>query len=293
METSLSLPAQAPTTCLVTCHFGPWPGWMRVWLMGCRANPTIDFLVVSDQPDLPDAPPNVRLAVTSLGAFQDLAAERLGRPVTVRSVYKLCDYKPTYGYLFADQLQAYDYWGHTDLDVMYGDLRRFLTAAELSRYDVLTARREFLVGHFTLYRNAPQLRRLFEQSADFPRLLDVDQVLSFDECGKQWDRLRQGLPPNNEATCDSMTHIVHRHSAAGRLTARFLPLVAEWPELDLAPWRLHWEGGRLWLAEPRCEVMYFHFHRFKNFVGYQRPAVGPADRAVDFTCHEIRTAARD
>ena len=44
----------------------------------------------------------------------------------VNSPYKLCDYKPVYGLIFDEDLQDYDFWGHCDVDLIFGDIRKFI-----------------------------------------------------------------------------------------------------------------------------------------------------------------------
>jgi hypothetical protein len=184
---------------------------------------------------------------------------------------KLCDFKPTYGHLFEELLNGWDYWGYTDLDVIYGDLRRFLSAAALQKFDVFTARKEYLVGHFTLFRNNRTMRTLYRQGADFQAALQSPQVLCFDECGNQWPQLLQGESYSGSAACDSMTHIVRRRVAEKKISACFLPEVVEWPELTALAWRLRWHAGRLWFVDQNREAMYFHFHAFKERRGYREP----------------------
>jgi hypothetical protein len=102
-------------------------------------------------------------------------------------------------------------------------------------------------------------------------------VQSFDECGKQWHERLQGKTLTHGAACDSMTHVVQRLMASGKLSACFAPLVVEWPELANPNWRLRWNAGRLWFLDQRREAMYIHFHAFKENRGYRAPSYPEAD----------------
>src|SRR4051794_30688065 len=42
-------PESAPSVCLVVCYFGPIPGWFNRYLLSCAYNPSIDFLIITDQ----------------------------------------------------------------------------------------------------------------------------------------------------------------------------------------------------------------------------------------------------
>ena len=62
----------------------------------------------------------------------------------------------------------------------------------LQDYDIFTARKEFMVGHFTLLRNNSRMRTLYQQSTDFQATLQSERLLGFDECGKQFRQFREG-----------------------------------------------------------------------------------------------------
>lgn len=263
--------ARLPSVCLVLCYFGPPPGWIKQYLISCAYNPSIDFLIFTDQEDFPAVPPNVRVKRLDTASFNELATNKIGVKVRLSRPYKLCDFKPTYGHLFEESLEGWDYWGYTDLDVVYGDIRRFLSVAKLQQYDVFTARKEFLVGHFSLFRNNQRMRMLYQQSRDYRTTLQAEEMLSFSECGKQWRRRLEGKPLTDSAACDSMMHVITRLTAENRISACYSPVVLEWPDLTTPGWRLRWHAGRLWRLDQRREAMYFHFNAFRKGDGYRKP----------------------
>jgi hypothetical protein len=272
-----------PSVCLVVCYFGPLPGWLTQFLLSCAYNPSIDFLIFTDQVQFPEVPPNVRVKHLSISSFNALATHKVGAEIKLSHPFKVCEFKPVYGHLFEEFLNGWDYWGYTDLDVIYGDIRRFLSAEMLCNYDVFTARKEFLVGHFTLLRNNSGLRTLYQQSNDLLATLQSPDVLSFDECGQQWGRRLRGKALTAAAACDSMTHVVHRMVAQSKISACFSPLVVEWPELAYPGWRLRWDAGRLWDINQGREAMYFHFHAFKGNRRYRQPCDTGADPVFEIT----------
>jgi hypothetical protein len=284
-------PLNIPRVCLVACYLGRPPGWIQYYLQSCAFNPSIDFLIFTDQEDFPAAPRNVRVEPISTAQFNSLATSKVRVQVRLSHSRKLCDFKPAYGHLFEEHLAAYDYWGYTDLDVIYGDLRRRLTEGKLQEFDVFTARSEFLVGHFTLFRNTSEMRMLYQRSRDFRAAFQSPQVLSFDECGKQWWQRFEGKPLSSDATCDSITHVVHRLMADNKISARFEPAVIEWPELPSEGWRLRWDAGKLWIVDQGREAMYFHFHGFKNSSGFQQPRCLEDETAFEITPNGFGPAA--
>jgi len=46
--------------------------------------------------------------------------------------------QPALGHIYRDYLKGYSHWGYADIDVLMGDLRRYLDPQELQDYDVLT-----------------------------------------------------------------------------------------------------------------------------------------------------------
>jgi hypothetical protein len=76
---------------------------------------------------LPDAPLNVAV---QLCEFEDLA-KRIRRhfefEISLERPYKLCDFRPAFGEIFADELTGYDFWGHSDLDLDFGRIRGHLS----------------------------------------------------------------------------------------------------------------------------------------------------------------------
>ena len=71
-----------------------------------------------------------------------MAEKKLGFHVSLDQSYKLCDFKPAYGFLFEEYLQGYQFWGHCDIDTIMGNLSKLLTDELLNQYDKL-----FCMGH--------------------------------------------------------------------------------------------------------------------------------------------------
>lgn len=60
----------------------------------------------------------------------------------------MCDYRPAYGELFRDYIKGYDFWGWSDMDLFYGDIRSFLTDDVLEYNDRVLTR-----GHLSFFKN--------------------------------------------------------------------------------------------------------------------------------------------
>jgi hypothetical protein len=127
-----------------------------LWLNSCACNPTVDWLVFTDQ-ELNDAPQNVHLIKTSLEEIHRLARNKLGLPIILKHPFKICDFRPAFGVIFKDYLKDYDFWGHCDFDMIFGDVRKFITNDILEAYDKVLR-----LGHLSLYRNTPEVNERYK-----------------------------------------------------------------------------------------------------------------------------------
>ena len=164
---------------IVSVYFGRLPDYFPVWLESCRKNPTVDFLVVTDQAVTSDVP-NVKFIASTLHELKMQASAVLGFDVMLESPFKLCDFKPAYGVIFEELLKPYDYWGHCDIDLIWGDLRSFFRGYHLAQYD------KFLpLGHLSLYRNTPENNRRFmdevEGLSNYRKIFQKKENYLFDE----------------------------------------------------------------------------------------------------------------
>lgn len=244
---------------LVVCYFGQVPWYLDLFLKSCVFNPHVDFFIAGDIHLTGPLAPNIYLVPMTPGEFCARASQALGFEVNVSNPYKLCDLKPAYGVIFADLLRPYDFWGHCDADVIFGDIRGFMTDALLDAHDLICVRREYVTGFFTLFRNVAPFNRLFEQSPDYRRVFTDPAHCCFDECSFAWMPLMQGRDIFEVRTAVySMTHVVKHLSRAGIIRAHFEFLVIEGTSGELT-----WDRGHLYYDE-RIEALLYHLIQFKK-----------------------------
>lgn len=143
-----------PSVRVIAAYFGPHPAYLPLVLRSMGANADIDWLLFTDRP-VGRAPANVSV---QLVAFAELSARiraALGVDVCLERPYKLCDYRPAFGEIFADELAGYDFWGHCDLDVLFGRIRDHLPPAAFEADKIL------FQGNFALYRNTAEAARWY------------------------------------------------------------------------------------------------------------------------------------
>ncbi len=166
--------------CIIITWFGAWPPWMRLFVESCRWNPTVNWLLLGDSPPPADLPPNVRIQTVSFDDYRDQVASRLRIHPRWNDTYKLCDLKPALGYIHQQEIAGYDYWGFGDLDVIYGDIRRFYTPSVLV-HDLVTTHEHIVAGHFSLLKTTPRMLTAFKRIPLWRALLATPHHKSFDE----------------------------------------------------------------------------------------------------------------
>lgn len=155
----------------------------KLWLKSCAKNDTIDFLLITnDEAALTfDLPNNVKPIKMTWDECVELLQKNYDFDLTVTYTYKLCDFRPAFGEIFADYIKDYDFWGHTDSgDTILGDLRAFLTDDILDNYDKV-----HIYGHLTLFRNAPENNARYRIPADsgltIKEIFTAEENMCFDD----------------------------------------------------------------------------------------------------------------
>lgn len=167
---------------MIIVYFGDFPDYFQLWLNSCRYNSSIDFLIFTDNDMSYDVPSNVKFIKTNLKKIKEIAQRKFDFNISLEYSYKLCDYKPAYGLIFEEYLTNYDFWGYCDIDVIFGNLRKFLDEDYLCNYDKI-----YRAGHFTLYKNDEKNKLGFEKIMDenngylYKSVFSTDSSFYFDE----------------------------------------------------------------------------------------------------------------
>ncbi len=161
--------------CIVVAYIGNLPNYYPIWKKTIEYNRNIDFMIITDQ-DVAIEVDNLIVHKLNLDSIRELAEKAIGKKVCLDKPYKLCDYRPMYGLIFKDYLADYDFWGHTDLDVAYGQIDEFLPATE--DYDKI-----YELGHLTLYRNIDKMNKayLLKGGYDYDEMISSNDAYYFDE----------------------------------------------------------------------------------------------------------------
>ncbi len=200
-----------PSICILIPYFGDLPPWFPLFFDSLRRNSTIDFLFLTDASLQDYHAPNVKTQYMSFDAYGDLVHQRTGLSLHLQDPYKLCDIRPLFGWIHAEELKPYDFYGYADVDVVFGDIRSFYTNELLSKYDVFSTHAHILSGHFSLFRNTRVHWFMFEHIGGWEEKLQAEEYIGLDEmlllAYQKWSqviypglsfwrkwRLRRGLP---------------------------------------------------------------------------------------------------
>lgn len=141
---------------VIVAWFGPLPTYFPAWLRSAEMNPDVDFFLFFDQ-EVQSKAENIHIISTTLEAEVQRAEKALGEPVTIKNAYKFCDLRPFFGRVYAGYLKGYDFWGYCDIDLVFGQVRQFLTDDVLEKYD-----RFYEWGHFSLLRNCERINHIYD-----------------------------------------------------------------------------------------------------------------------------------
>lgn len=166
---------------LLVPYFGSWPNWFAFFLESCRRNSDINWLFYTDCPVPEDTPPNVRFNQLSFADYKQHVSNKLGIVFDPQSPYKLCDLKPAFGYIHEEDIQGYDVWGFSDIDLVYGDLRSYFTEDKLSRYSLISTHKRRVSGHFCLMHNNQKMRTVFMRIKNWQQRLASQEHYALDE----------------------------------------------------------------------------------------------------------------
>ena len=177
--------------------------------------------------------------------------------VKIEKPYKLCDFKPAYGKIFEDYIVNYDFWGYCDLDMIFGNISQFVTTDILEEYDKINK-----YGHFTLLRNTPLLKLLYQRDGAIFSYIDVFQSkenYAFDEI-TGIDKIAKNIKIKSiDINCMADIDVKHK---------RYLCI----NDSNYKEQIFSWEGGKIYRYYiqgekiNKEEKMYLHFQKKKPLI---------------------------
>ena len=247
---------------IITPYFGKWPDWMPFYIESCRWNPTINWLFYTDCGIPNNHPSNMKFIEISFSDYKHMVSEKLKIQFDPTSPYKLCDIKPTYGYLHEDSIRDFDYFAFGDLDLIYGDLRKHL--GKLQEYNLISTHNTRVSGHLCLHKNTKKMREAFKQCNNWQLSLSTEKHLAFDE--KDYSRVfirRKNWPK----TANKVISQCFPYQRNCLFNEAFSTPNCRIPWIDGSfnfPEEWYWEKGKLTTNNTDRDFMYFHFFYWKD-----------------------------
>lgn len=250
-------------------YFGPFPSWMEYFVASCRKNDSIDFFLFSDNQKPLDWPDNMHFYPIDFSAYKRLVSERLGINFDPENAYKLCDIKPALGLIHEDVLKGYDYWGFCDIDVVFGNIRAFMTDELLGVIDFFSAHERRVAGHFSLMKNEEKYNESFFSAKNWRSVFEDREHRAFDE--KHYSDVYKGFKNFPSLLAKACSWVVLPMSRRALFREEFSTpgLRYNWTDGSRNfPTEWYWEEGQLTNNQSEKEFLYFHFLKWKkNWVG--------------------------
>ena len=166
--------------CLIILpYFGKFNDYISAFFQSCKLNDCFQWLLLTDIVRS-DYPNNFIVKYMSFEELKKIVQSKFDFNIVLNSPYKLCDYKPAYGYIFEHFLKDYDYWGYCDCDLIFGNLNKLLLPLLNGNYDKI-----FAPGHLSLYKNTFENNRRFMKRIDdricYKEAFTTDKIYVFDE----------------------------------------------------------------------------------------------------------------
>lgn len=160
--------------------FGPLPEWMPDYLADIARLAEYGYYWLVD---------------TDYDMFRERVRERLD--VECPPMYatgKIHDYRACLAVLYADEIKGYDWFGHTDFDIAYGNPANFITDKTLAGLDAYSDGWDYINGPWTLYRNFgnDDQWRLYELIPNWEKTLEDPRATGWVEAAYS-DVVKQAL----------------------------------------------------------------------------------------------------
>lgn len=91
------------------------------------------------------------------------------------------DYYPAYGQIFQDYIRGFQFWAHTNWDMVYGRLDHYIPDETLENCDIWTDDVGAINGILTIYRNRWSINNLFRYVPNWKESFVTHEATGFDE----------------------------------------------------------------------------------------------------------------
>lgn len=236
--------------------YGRVPTYINMVIESIKLNDNIDFIVISNEQVLLSACKNAKNIKCIDLPFEDFK-HRIDKMLKNNNIdigikmenrqfqtYKICDFRPFFALMYQEFVKDYDFFGWCDLDMIYGNIRKFITDDILDKYNIIQRN-----GHILLVRNSYVCKNIaFNAFKDYKNKFDISAFKTFcmrtentwfDEKG--FLQISKALIPNKMFKCPQF----YDYCASSRKREKFDKI-------------LKVENNKIF--DDTKEYMYIHFH---------------------------------
>lgn len=159
---------------IIIPFFGKLPQYFQIFLNSLYINKNTTYIFFTDC--LIKAENNIKVYNMKFEEFKSLINKKFDFKIVLDKPYKICDYRPAFGYIFEEYLKDYDFWGHCDCDMIFGCYENFLTDEILEKNNKI-----FQNGHLTLYKNNDFVNKIFFQDEKIQEIFSSNVSFVYDE----------------------------------------------------------------------------------------------------------------
>jgi hypothetical protein len=168
---------------ILVFYFGNFPEWSDLFFETLKRNKTIDFIFFTDCKTEKYSAKNIIFHKISFEDYIKLINHKLKFTFEPANPIKLCDLRPLFGYIHQDVFEPYDFYGWTDLDILFGDIRSFYTDEILENHDVISSHEIRISGHLSLFKNTEKNRLMYKKIYRWQEALQKKEFVGIDEHG--------------------------------------------------------------------------------------------------------------
>ena len=243
-------------------YFGKLKSYFNLFLKTLSYNENVDLLLITDNKMENNAMKNLKVINISFENFRKKIQDKFDFKISLDTPYKLCDFKPAYGYICEEWISEYDYWGYCDCDVLFGDLSPIFSIMEKS-YD-----RIFIAGHLSIYKNTKNNNRVFMcEHPSYGNLHKIvyssERIFAFDEVYYKVSVNDLFVAKNAQIYEDDLAYNVStKRSLISRVT--FNKSTRKWEHEKSRNDQLYWENGHIYrlryeqMKRKKDEFLYIH-----------------------------------
>ena len=240
---------------LILPYFGKFNNYFNLWLDSCKYNNDIDWLIITDN-HINQISNNIKVINKTFEDLKSYIQKKFNFKINLETPYKLCDYKPYYGYIFEEYIKGYDFWGYCDCDLIFGDINKFIIQDIFDKYDKIFRR-----GHLSFIRNNKYINTNFFKYDTYKIVLTSPLIYGYDESINGYHKGFAG------ELIDSGYKFYEDNSKIADVDFRYyqFKIMFDKQEYNLftyengKTYRLYNENGKI----VKEEVMYIHFQKRK------------------------------